>query len=50
MGNKNGYIVGYDTMELQVHRDDSGEPAISIHGHNYSDDVGSGSLYVGTSI
>jgi hypothetical protein len=49
MGNKNDHILGYDAMELQVHSDASEELAISIHGHNYSDDAGSRFLYVATS-
>ena len=49
MGNKNGHIVGYDATGLQVHRDASEEIGVSIHGHGYSDDADSRSLYVGTS-
>jgi hypothetical protein len=38
MGNKNDHILGYGAMELQ-------EIAISIHGHNHSDDAGSRFLH-----
>jgi len=48
MGTKNNHILVYAALELQVHNDVSEELAISIHGHNCSDDAGSRFLCVGT--